>query len=67
METMLERTSSHANHEVEVGIYWKACAAIRHGEVATGVADLLPLVWARSPVLRSLVRTVLAKHGAVIH
>ncbi len=67
METMLERTSFHSAREAEVGIYWKACATIRHGEVAAGLADLLPLAWAQSPVLRSLVRTVLAKHGAVIH
>ena len=67
MDTMLERTSFHSDREVEVGIYWKACAAIRHGEVAAGVADLLPLAWARSPVLRSIVRTELARHGAMIH
>ncbi len=67
MDTISRRTALHPDRETEVGIYWQACATIRHGEVAAGVADLLPLAWAQSPVLRSIVRTVLAKHGAMIH
>jgi hypothetical protein len=67
METITARTWSHRDCGTEVEAYWKACAAIREGEVAAGVADLLPLTWARSPVLRERVRAVLAKHGAAIH
>jgi len=67
METVIARTSSQPDCRAEVEAYWKACAAIREGEVAAGVADLLALTWARSPVLRERVRQVLAKHGAAIH
>lgn len=67
METIIARTSSQPDCGAEVEAYWKACAAIREGKVATGVADLLPLTWARSPVLRERVRQVLARHGAAIH
>ncbi|MEO3475989.1 hypothetical protein AAFN86_29375 [Roseomonas sp. CAU 1739] len=67
METIIARTSSQPDGSAEAEIYWKACAAIRDGEVAAGVADLLPLTWARSLLVRERARQVLAKHGAAIH
>lgn len=67
METSVARTSSRPDRGAEVEAYWKACAAIREGEIAAGAADLLPLTWARSPILRERVRQVLAKHAAAIH
>jgi hypothetical protein len=67
MEPVAARTSSRPDRGAEVEASWKACAAIREGEVAAGVAGLLPLSATRSPVLRERVRQVLAKHGAAIH
>ncbi|NMJ41389.1 hypothetical protein GWK16_09070 [Roseomonas sp. JC162] len=67
METTIPRIPSQADRGTEVEIYWKACAAIRDGETAVGIADLLPLTWSRSSILRERVRQVLAKHGAAIH
>jgi hypothetical protein len=67
MEPIAARTSSRPDRGAEVEAYWKACAAIRDGAVAEGVAELLPLSCTRSPVLRERVRQVLAKHGAALH
>ena len=67
METIIARTSSQPNCVAEAEVYWRACAAIREGEVAAGVADLLPLTWARSLLVRERARQVLAKHGAAVH
>jgi len=67
MNTPLSRTAQQADRRAEVEAYWKACAEIRDGEVAIGIADLLPLAWTGSPILRKCVRRVLAKHGAALH
>lgn len=67
MKSFVAHTSAQRNCQGELQAYWKACAAIRDGETATGVADLLIIAWTRSPVLRQRVRQVLAKHGATFH
>lgn len=67
METVIARTSSQQDCTTEAETYWKACAAIRDGAIAAGIADLLPLTWSRSVILRERVRQMLAKHGAAIH
>ncbi|MEO3473393.1 hypothetical protein AAFN86_16105 [Roseomonas sp. CAU 1739] len=67
MESLATHTSSQQNGQGEVQAYWKACTAIREGETAIGVADLLTIAWTRSPILRQRVRQVLAKHGANFH
>ncbi|MBW6399870.1 hypothetical protein KPL78_18570 [Roseomonas sp. HJA6] len=67
MKTMLSRTSSPPDRRAEVEVYWKACAEIRDGEIAIGIADMLLLAGTGSPVLRRCVRRVLAKHGTVLH
>lgn len=67
MNHRVARIASGADRGAEVEAYWKACAAIRDGEVAAGVARLVPLAGTRSAVLRERVRQVLAKHGAAMH
>lgn len=66
MGSIIARSSQPA-FQTEAEAFWKACATIRGGEIAAGVADLLPLTWASSPLLRERVRQVLARHGAAIH
>jgi hypothetical protein len=66
MEALSARTSSQPDCGHEAEAYWKACAEIREGKIAAGVADLLPLTWAKSPVLRERVRLILTKDGAAI-
>ncbi len=67
MEDIIARASTPVNHGAEAEVFWKACAAIRAGELAAGVADLLPLTWARSQLVRERARRVLSEHGAAIH
>ncbi|MEO3474332.1 hypothetical protein AAFN86_20865 [Roseomonas sp. CAU 1739] len=72
---MMDTTNSNAGGARSKGddltgadatIYWRACAALRVGEVAAGIAPLLALAWASSPVLRARVRAVLANYGLTV-
>lgn len=44
-------------------VYWRACASLRAGEIAAGIAPLLAFAWTPTPALRARVRAVLADHG----
>jgi hypothetical protein len=46
--------------------FWRACAALRAGEIAAGIAPLLTLAWAASPIVRARVRAVLADYGVAV-
>ncbi|MBR0653279.1 hypothetical protein GXW78_26740 [Roseomonas terrae] len=67
MQPLVASNASPPNSGAQVEAYWKACAEIRRGELAIGIADLLPLAWSRLPTLRACVRKELARHGAAIH
>jgi hypothetical protein len=46
--------------------YWRACAALRAGDLSAGIKPLLDLAWASSPALRRRVRATLAEYGLTV-
>jgi len=52
--------------DADTATYWRACAALRAGDLSAGIKPLLDLAWSRSPALRRRVRAVLAEYGLTV-
>lgn len=52
--------------DADIANYWRACAALRAGDLSAGLKLLLDHAWVRSPALRRRVRATLAEYGLTV-
>ncbi len=65
MDTTNQNAGGAQRHN-DAALYWHACAALRGGHLTAGLAPMLRLAWASSPVLRARVRAVLTGYGVTV-